>query len=197
MQRVTSSRPGRAGTSSSAYNFSPSGDVAGDGPDEIKGGIGPDFLIGDNFSALGLAADGGDDALRGEEGNDDLDGGPARDICEGGRGNDDLDRGPARDFCEGGAGNADTATDSETEVGIPQAGLPDYATIRARGRLVELVFESVHLFEHHSAFLSDQLEPSQTARTSPAPTRAQRSATVVVHVVAGLKSRRAPLVNLA
>jgi Ca2+-binding RTX toxin-like protein len=72
--------------------------------ENITGGTGNDFLVG-NAAQNYFLGGGGNDSLDGGDGNDLLDGGPGNDLLKGGNGNDRMFGGINLDHLLGGAGN--------------------------------------------------------------------------------------------
>ncbi len=89
----------------------PGGDVL-DGIEQVRGGAGDDFIVGNTGQETFFGGDGNDqlrggsggDRLVGEAGDDILLGQDGRDMLEGGDGDDDLTGGEGRDILIGGAG---------------------------------------------------------------------------------------------
>jgi Ca2+-binding RTX toxin-like protein len=75
--------------------------IGSQGDDEMVG-TGPRELY---FRGVGFSGAGGNDTLRGDQGDDGLDGGEGNDLLLGGQGADGLSGGPGDDTLEGGDGN--------------------------------------------------------------------------------------------
>ncbi|TWI31191.1 Hint domain-containing protein [Paracoccus sulfuroxidans] len=76
----------------------------GIGNDSIEGGTGDDTLYGDSYLGPDTVS-GGDDTIRGDEGNDLIYGGAGQDLIYGGADNDTIHGGDGNDTLHGDAGN--------------------------------------------------------------------------------------------